>query len=168
MDLARPSRPGAAVLRETAALRFAAMRLRHRVCLRRAFIPAAAVSSPSYNKRRTATAARSRNRARFWLETLEKVRERRRQKTCAIATRFAVDTLYGNRCRSGARRREIRRVGRSLVDLWDIESAILQNGARMLSVAVLPAGPQVPWTKIIKQVVKKPVLGVAGSRTPRK
>src|SRR5258707_3176014 len=50
--------------------------------------------SPYYNKRKDKYGGSLENRARFWLETLEKVR-RAVGHDCAIATPFAVDTLYG-------------------------------------------------------------------------
>jgi dimethylamine/trimethylamine dehydrogenase len=50
--------------------------------------------SPYYNKRRDQYGGSIENRARFWLESLEKVRTAV-GKDCAISTRFAVDTLYG-------------------------------------------------------------------------
>jgi len=50
--------------------------------------------SPYYNKRKDKYGGTLENRARFWLETLEKVRRAVGNDT-AIATRFAVDTLYG-------------------------------------------------------------------------
>src|SRR5260370_10044561 len=49
--------------------------------------------SPYYNKRRDAYGGSLENRARFWGETLEKVRKAVGH-DCAIATRFAVHTLY--------------------------------------------------------------------------
>ena len=56
--------------------------------------PAAAVPLPFYNKRTDEYGGSFENRARFWRETLEKVREAVGD-DCAIASRFAVDTLYG-------------------------------------------------------------------------
>src|ERR687897_1391884 len=51
--------------------------------------------SPFYNRRTDAYGGSLENRARFWLETLEVVRKAVGD-DCAIASRFAVDTLYGN------------------------------------------------------------------------
>src|SRR5215216_6301759 len=50
--------------------------------------------SPFYNKRTDEYGGSFENRARFWRECLEKVREAVGD-DCAIASRFAVDTLYG-------------------------------------------------------------------------
>src|SRR5260370_18326922 len=51
--------------------------------------------SPYYNKRKDKYGGSLENRARFWLDTLEKVRRAVGNDT-PIATRFAVDTLYGD------------------------------------------------------------------------
>src|SRR5258708_30465472 len=50
--------------------------------------------SPYHNKRRDGYGGSLENRARFLVETLEKVRKAVGH-DCAIATRFSVDTLYG-------------------------------------------------------------------------
>src|SRR6202021_3560560 len=68
--------------------------------------------SPYYNKRKDKYGGTLENRARFWLETLEKVRRAVGQ-DCSIATRFAVDTLYGV---SGV---EIERDGMKFIGLAD-------------------------------------------------
>ena len=52
--------------------------------------------SPFYNKRTDGYGGSFENRARFWKECLEQVREAVGD-DCAIASRFAVDTLYGPR-----------------------------------------------------------------------
>ncbi len=77
--------------------------------------------SPYYNKRKDKYGGSLENRARFWLETLEKVRRAVGSDT-AIATRFAVDTLYGD---AGV---EVENDGMKfialadpLVDLWDVD-----------------------------------------------
>ena len=74
--------------------------------------------SPFYNKRNDEYGGSFENRARFWKECLEQVREAVGD-DCAIASRFAVDTLYGpsvDRDRRGRRaiRRARRRPGRPL------------------------------------------------------
>src|SRR6202167_3293338 len=109
------------------------------------------------------------NRARFWLETLEKVR-RAVGHDCAIATRFAVDTLYGD---SGV---EIERDGMKfialadpLVDLWDVDVGdIAEWGEDAGPSRFYAQGHQVPWTRFVKQVAKKPVLGVGRFTDPEK
>src|SRR6202022_3631737 len=66
--------------------------------------------SPYYKQRKEKNRGSVENRARFWLETLEKVRRAVGNDT-AIATRFAVDTLYGE---SGV---EIEKDGMNLTEM---------------------------------------------------
>ncbi|MGI8695196.1 MAG: FAD-dependent oxidoreductase [Mycobacteriales bacterium] len=76
--------------------------------------------SPYYNKRTDSYGGSFENRARFWTETLEKVREAVGD-DCAIASRFAVDTLYG-KASIEVKEEGIRFVEHAdhLVDLWDL------------------------------------------------
>ena len=125
--------------------------------------------SPYYNKRKDKYGGTLENRARFWLETLEKVRRAVGQ-DCAIATRFAVDTLYGD---TGV---EIERDGMKfisladpLVDLWDVDVGdIAEWGEDAGPSRFYQQGHQVPWTRFVKQVAKKPVLGVGRFTDPEK
>jgi dimethylamine/trimethylamine dehydrogenase len=125
--------------------------------------------SPYYNKRKDKYGGSLENRARFWLETLEKVR-RAVGHDCAIATRFAVDTLYGD---SGV---EIEQDGMKfiamadpLVDLWDVDVGdIAEWGEDAGPSRFYAQGHQVPWTHFVKQVAKKPVLGVGRFTDPEK
>ena len=125
--------------------------------------------SPYYNKRRDKYGGSLENRARFWIETLEKVRTAV-GKDCAIATRFAVDTLYGDAGieaeRDGVK---FATMADPLVDLWDIDVGdIAEWGEDAGPSRFYLQGHQVPWTKVIKQVVKKPVLGVGRFTDPEK
>ena len=125
--------------------------------------------SPYYNKRTDKYGGSVQNRARFWIETLEKVR-RAVGDDCAIATRFAVDTLYG------PGHVEVEREGMAfvemadhLVDLWDVDVGdIAEWGEDAGPSRFYQQGHQVPWTKFIKQVSKKPVLGVGRYTDPEK
>lgn len=125
--------------------------------------------SPYYNKRTDKYGGSLANRARFWLETLEGVRKAV-GKDCAIATRFAVDTLYG------PGHVEVEREGMAfvemadhLVDLWDVDVGdIAEWGEDAGPSRFYQQGHQVPWTKFIKQVSKKPVLGVGRFTDPEK
>ena len=125
--------------------------------------------SPYYNKRKDKYGGSLENRARFWLETLEKVRNAV-GKDCAIATRFAVDTLYGEAGveveRDGVKFAEL---ADPLVDLWDIDVGdIAEWGEDAGPSRFYLQGHQVPWTKLVKAVVKKPVLGVGRFTDPEK
>ncbi len=125
--------------------------------------------SPYYNKRTDQYGGSLENRARFWLETLEKVRNAV-GKDCAIATRFAVDTLYGPGGieveKDGMRFVEL---ADPLVDLWDVDVGdIAEWGEDAGPSRFFLQGHQVPWTRFIKQVSKKPVLGVGRFTDPEK
>src|SRR5271170_7432261 len=125
--------------------------------------------SPYYNKRKDKYGGSLENRARFWLETLEKVRRAVGNDT-AIATRFAVDTLYGD---AGI---EVENDGMKfialadpLVDLWDVDVGdIAEWGEDAGPSRFYQQGHQVPWTRFVKQVAKKPVLGVGRFTDPEK
>ena len=84
--------------------------------------------SPFYNQRTDEYGGSLRNRARFWLETLEQVREAVGD-DCAIASRFGVDTLArrGRRSRS-TRRRAFVELADQLVDLWDVNMGTSPRG----------------------------------------
>ncbi|HXG29055.1 MAG TPA: FAD-dependent oxidoreductase [Nevskiales bacterium] len=125
--------------------------------------------SPYYNKRKDKYGGSLQNRARFWVETLEKVK-RAVGDDCAIATRFAVDTLYGE---AGV---EVERDGLAFVeladafvDLWDVNVGdIAEWGEDAGPSRFYRQGHQLPWQRFIKQVSKKVVLGVGRFTDPEK
>jgi dimethylamine/trimethylamine dehydrogenase len=111
------------------------------------------------------------NRARFWLETLEQVREAVGD-DCAIAARFCVDTLHG--AGDGGIRVEEEGVGfvelaDHLVDFWD-----LQVGGDTLANWVKDAGVsrfyaenfQGEWVKQVRPHTRKPIVGVGRFTNP--
>jgi len=117
--------------------------------------------SPFYNKRTDKYGGSLENRARFWVETLEKVKKAVGDE-CAIATRFAVDTLYG----ADAIEVEVDGIkfvelADPYVDVWDVNVGdIAQWGEDAGPSRFYQLGHQLPWQKFIKEVSKKPVLGV--------
>lgn len=125
--------------------------------------------SSYYNKRTDKYGGSLENRARFWLETLEKVGKAVGH-DCAIATRFACDTLYGP---GGV---EVEKDGMKfiemadpLVDLWDVDVGdIAEWGEDAGPSRFYLQGHQVPWTQYVKRVAKKPVLGVGRFTDPEK
>ena len=124
--------------------------------------------SPYYNKRTDKYGGAFENRARFWIETLEKVK--RAVPDCALATRFAVDTLYGA---SGVEVEEdgmrFAALADPIVDLWDVDVGDIAEWGEDAGPSRFNAqGHQVPWTRFIKQVAKKPVLGVGRFTDPEK
>lgn len=117
--------------------------------------------SPYYNKRTDKYGGSLENRARFWIETLEKVRKAVGN-DCAIATRFAVDTLYGD----GGIEVEVDGIkfvelADPYVDVWDVNVGdIAEWGEDAGPSRFYRQGHQIPWLQHIKRVSKKPVLGV--------
>ncbi|MBO0805850.1 MAG: FAD-dependent oxidoreductase [Nocardiopsaceae bacterium] len=125
--------------------------------------------SPYYNKRTDAYGGSFDNRARFWRETLEKVREAVGD-DCAIASRFAVDTLYGG---SGVQvgTDGVRFVEHAdhLVDLWDLNVGdIAEWGQDAGPSRFFPENHQKPYIEPIRagNHTNKPVVGVGRVTSP--
>jgi dimethylamine/trimethylamine dehydrogenase len=119
--------------------------------------------SPFYNKRTDEYGGSFENRARFWRETLEKVREAVGD-DCAIASRFAVDTLYG---KAGIEVGEdgVRFVEHvdDLVDVWDLTVGdIAEWGQNAGPSRFFEQNHEKPFTGQIKagDHTDKPVVGV--------
>ncbi len=125
--------------------------------------------NPYYNKRTDKYGGSLENRARFWLETLEKVKHAVGSE-CAIATRFAVDTVYGpGQIEVEVDGMKFVELADPLVDLWDVDIGdIAEWGEDAGPSRFNQQGHQVPWTKFVKQVSKKPVLGVGRFVDPEK
>ncbi|MCH8166721.1 MAG: FAD-dependent oxidoreductase [Proteobacteria bacterium] len=125
--------------------------------------------SPYHNKRTDKYGGSFENRARFWVETLEQVKNAVGN-DCAIASRFAIDSLYGT---AGV---EIEvdgikfiELADDLVDVWDIKIGdIAEWGEDAGPSRFYRQGHQIPWQKIVKQHSKKPVLGVGRFTDPEK
>ena len=125
--------------------------------------------NPYYNKRTDKYGGSLENRARFWLETLEKVKHAVGGE-CAIATRFAVDTVYGpGQIEVEVDGMKFIELADPLVDLWDVDVGdIAEWGEDAGPSRFTQQGHQIPWTKFVKQVSKKPVLGVGRFTDPEK
>jgi len=115
--------------------------------------------SPFYNKRRDAYGGSFENRARFWLETLEAVRDAVGD-GCAVASRIAVDALgpAGVELDEGL---AMIRAADHLVDLWDVNVGSIagwwqDSGPSRL----LPEDSQAEWTRHVRSATSKPVVGV--------
>jgi dimethylamine/trimethylamine dehydrogenase len=122
-----------------------------------------------YNRRTDKYGGSVENRGRFWVETLEKVKNAVGN-DCAIASRFAIDTLYGS---SGVEVEEdglkMIKMADDLVDVWDINVGdIAQWGEDAGPSRFYRQGHQLPWQKFVKQHSKKPVLGVGRFTDPEK
>jgi dimethylamine/trimethylamine dehydrogenase len=105
--------------------------------------------SPFHNKRSDEYGGSFENRARFWRETLELVREAVGD-DCAVASRLSVAALgpYG-------------------VDLWDVNVGGYVNWGDDLGTSKFyPQGYQLEWTGRVKEATGKPVVGVGRYTSP--
>jgi dimethylamine/trimethylamine dehydrogenase len=125
--------------------------------------------SPFYNKRTDEYGGSFENRARFWRECLEKVREAVGD-DCAIASRFAVDHLLGSISiqvgEDGARFVEY---CDHLVDLWDLTVGdIAEWGQNAGPSRFFEENHEKPFTGQIKagDHTNKPVVGVGRVTNP--
>ena len=125
--------------------------------------------SPFYNKRTDEYGGSFENRARFWKESLEKVREAVGD-DCAIASRFAVDTLYGPSAieigEDGVRFVEY---VDDLVDLWDLTVGdIAEWGQNAGPSRFFEENHEKPYTGQVKagDHTNKPVVGVGRITNP--
>ncbi len=121
--------------------------------------------SPFYNKRADEYGGSFENRARFWRETLELVREAVGD-DCAIASRIAVDALgpYGVELDEGL---GFVRLADHLVDLWDVNVGGYVNwGDDIGTSRFFREGYQLEWTGRIRESTQKPVVGVGRFTSP--
>jgi dimethylamine/trimethylamine dehydrogenase len=125
---------------------------------------------PLFNKRTDEYGGSFENRARFWLETLELVREAVGDE-CAITTRFCVDTLHGTDegIRADVEAVAFIKAADHLVDFWD-----LQVGGRTMAEWGEDAGPsrffkenaQSEWVAKVRPHTDKPIVGVGRFTSP--
>lgn len=125
--------------------------------------------NPYYNKRTDGYGGSLENRARFWVETLEKVRKAVGD-DCAIATRFAIDTIYGpDQIEVEEDGIKFVEMADDFIDLWDITVGdIAEWGEDAGPSRFYQQGHTVPWVEHVKRVSKKPVLGVGRYTDPEK
>jgi len=123
-----------------------------------AYLPMQFLSS-FYNKRTDGYGGDLQGRARFWLETLEAVREAVGD-DCAVATRIAVDSLgvAGIHLEEAL---EFVEFADELVDLWDVNvGSIAEWSKDSGSSRYFGEGYQLEWTGGIRQATAKPIVGV--------
>ena len=121
--------------------------------------------SPFYNHRTDEYGGTLENRARFWLETLERVREAVGDH-CAIAARISVDALGP----AGVELDEaLAFVGLAdeLVDLWDVNvGSIVEWSKDSGASRFFPEGYQLEWTGRVRGATAKPIVGVGRLTNP--
>jgi dimethylamine/trimethylamine dehydrogenase len=106
------------------------------------------------------------NRARFYLETLAKVRNAVGD-DCAIVSRITVDALgpMGVGIDEGL---EIIRMADPMVDLWDVVIGAVSGWERVDSGAsrFFPEGYQLEYTRRVREATDKPIVGVGRFTNP--
>jgi dimethylamine/trimethylamine dehydrogenase len=123
--------------------------------------------TPYYNKRTDEYGGSFENRARFWRETIEQVKDAVGD-DCAIAVRMSTDMFIGE---PGTQLERDCLPFVELVDdmvvVWDINvSGIAEWGEDATPSRFYPQGRQLPWQAAVKSVSKKPVLGVGRWTNP--
>src|SRR5438094_550494 len=123
--------------------------------------------TPYYNKRTDEYGGSFENRARFWRETIEQVREAVGDDT-AIAGRRSTDMFMGD---SGTQLERdclpFVELVDDIVDVWDINvSGISEWGEDATPSRFYPSGRMLPWQEAVKKVSSKPVLGVGRFTSP--
>jgi dimethylamine/trimethylamine dehydrogenase len=118
-----------------------------------------------YNKRTDEYGGSLESRARFWLETLEVVREAVGD-DCAIASRAAVHAGGPNGIEL-EEALEFIRLADPLVDLWDVNIGSIAD----VAIDVGPSrcydeGWQLPWTGRVREATAKPIVGVGRLTSP--
>jgi dimethylamine/trimethylamine dehydrogenase len=121
--------------------------------------------SPFYNKRSDAYGGTLKDRARFWLETLEGVRDAVGE-ACAVVTRIAVDALGP----AGIHLEEALKfvnLADDLVDLWDVNVGSIASWSKDSGTSrYFDEGYQLEWTGGIRQATAKPIVGVGRLTSP--
>src|SRR4030095_4997008 len=121
--------------------------------------------SPYYNHRADEYGGSLENRARFWLETLEVVREAVGD-DCAIAVRFCVEALgpAGGELEEGL---GFIRLADDLVDLWDVNVGSITDWSKDSGASrFFPEGYQLEWTGRGRGGAAKPHVGGGRLATP--
>jgi len=121
--------------------------------------------SPFYNKREDEYGGSLENRARFWLETLELVREAVGD-DCAIAVRTCVEALgpAGVELDEGL---GFVRLADHLVDLWDVNVGSIAEWSKDSGASRFFAeGYQLEWTGRVREETSKPIVGVGRYTNP--
>ena len=123
--------------------------------------------TPYYNKRTDEYGGSVENRARFWLETIEQVKEAVGDDT-AIAVRMSCDMFLGE---PGTQLERdcvpFVQMADDLVDVWDINlSGIAEWGEDATPSRFYEQGRALPWQAAVKAISAKPVLGVGRWTSP--
>ena len=118
-----------------------------------------------YNKRTDAYGGNLEHRARFWLETLERVREAVGG-DCAVVTRIAVDALGPAGIHVDEALAFVS-LADDLVDLWDVNVGSIASWSKDSGTSrYFAEGYQLEWTGQVREATAKPIVGVARLTDP--
>lgn len=123
--------------------------------------------SPFYNHRTDEYGGSFENRARFWLELLELVREAVGE-DCAIACRISVEALgpAGVELPEGL---AFVRAADELVDLWDVNVGSIAEWSKDSGPSrFFSEGYQLEWTGRVREATAKPIVGVGRLTDPER
>ena len=122
--------------------------------------------APFYNRRTDEYGGSFANRARHWRETIEKVRAAVGD-SCAIAVRITVD-MFMDEAGIMLERDALPFVALcdDIVDLWDVTIGSYEWGEDATPSRFYPSGRHLPWQSAVKQVTRKPVVGVGRFTDP--
>lgn len=123
--------------------------------------------NPYYNRRTDQYGGSFENRARFWIETLEKIRTAI-DGDMALVTRCAVDTLYGSKgLEIGDDGLKFIEAASPYLDLWDVNIGdITEWGEDAGPSRFYATGHENDWVRFVKQATNKPVVGVGRYTSP--
>ncbi len=121
--------------------------------------------SPFYNKRTDEYGGSLENRARFWLEVLDRVRDAVGV-DCAVATRIAVDALGPEGIHIEEALAFVK-LADHLVDLWDVNVGSIASWSKDSGTSrYFEEGYQLEWTGRIREATAKPIVGVSRLTNP--
>ena len=119
--------------------------------------------SPYFNTRRDAYGGSLENRARFWLESLERFREAVGERSL-IAVRIAAEP-FSSAGVSAEETLDFVRLADDLVDLWDVNVGRHWPPDSAPS-RLRPEGYQVEWSGRVREATAKPIVGVGRLTSP--
>jgi len=121
--------------------------------------------SPFYNKRTDGYGGSLANRARFWLEILERGKEAIGE-DCAIATRIAVEGLGPSGIHVDEAL-EFVALADPYVDLWDVNVGSISLWSHDSGTSrYFAEGYQLEWTGRVREATRKPIVGVGRLTDP--
>ena len=117
---------------------------------------------PYYNKRTDEYGGSLENRARFWLETIEKVRGAVGDR-CAVVARVGIETFRAGGLGIDEALQFIRWAD-PMIDLWDVQvGGIFED---LPTSRFASQGYQTPWLRQVRDCTLKPIVGVGRFTDP--